>query len=1269
MGYGVAVGAVTYNWLVDDGSGNLAKGGAVQVATPTFTYFPPAVAAPAQVQAVIAPPPPPAPPPKEFGPALWVKEIRTTAHNNKEVKLRDLVSADPADPQAKNWKNGEQDEVEVEWQVLQKDNGKPDGGVKNNVPAAAEALPNGDEVVTRRYEFYKYTGPLDNETGEALAEAVAADGIHGVGVKTINGVSVDLSTLAVVGDFAGAQMAAAPVAAPVALADHVCEGQVNAPYVPRTLVIQGSWPFVAVRDGALPAGMSFDEVTGILSGTPTQSGTFSFRVTASDGVNPDVAKNYTLLIAAEGEVLPPSSLLDTTSSPVLGGTTTGDGAFAPGTSVTVNATANPGYHFVNWTDNDKVVSTQGSYTFTIDISHSVVAHFALNVPQRTILTSVSVDAGGTTSGGGVVDDGTTVTVVATPNLGYAFTSWTENGLNVSSSASYAFVASSSRTLVANFTPVPVYTVTAGVNGSGGSASGGGSYSSGTSATVTATPDAGYVFMRWTVNGTLVSTSPTYTFNVTANRTVLANFIQTGLQQTITTSASPAGTGITTGGGIYASGDSATVTATANPGYAFGGWKEGNTTVSNSRSYTFIVGGSRNLVAKFNEAFVMTTKSSPPFANATEADSSSYKSGETALVKAFALQGYTFANWTEDGVIVSTSANYSFKAAKNRTLVANYLSSTGVTVNASAAPGAGGTVTGDGAYALGDTVTVSAVANANYGFVNWTENGLIVGTTPDYTFTADGNHSLVAHFASAIVVDAGASPDVGGTVDGAGTYGSGAIATLTATANPGFGFINWTDGGKVVSTSTTYSFTVTVPRTLVANFGAGPHTITTTASPADEGTTSGDGAYADGTSATVIAKPAAGYSFISWTEGGSVVSTNATYTFPSDADHDLVANFGVRIKGTPSVAAGGTVSGDGPFAVGDGVAITATPNAGYVFVSWNENGVPVSNWQTYYFIESTNRNLVAKFVPARHITTQSSSDSKGDSHGGIYEDGGTATVVAAPKTGHAFVNWTENGTEVSKSQSYSFSAGSDRTLTANFMDDVMTVTYDFDTATEALSVGQVTSFDQSSGGVSGQFSSPLAEGSFSVQNDASMGWVISKFSGNYVVGSGMVPLEIRFSRPVTSVTLNFGTLDFQEVISPSTVRLTAFKDSTANDPVGTVSAQGVYSGVDPVPLGTLTFKSPKTFDIVRIEVPAGTADFMVDDVTITAVPKLDTSDSTPGSLDIKWPAPAPGWILQENTTLDPAGWVNSAEAINTANGSHKVSVPKQSGRKFYRLVHP
>ena len=63
----------------------------------------------------------------------------------------------------------------------------------------------------------------------------------------------------------------------------------------------------------------------------------------------------------------------------------------------------------------------------------------------------------------------------------------------------------------------------------------------------------------------------------------------------------------------------------------------------------------------------------------------------------------------------------------------------------------------------------------------------------------------------------ANPAEGGSVSGAGSYTDGATATLNATANEGYTFINWTENGTAVSTDAIYSFTVTADRDLVANF--------------------------------------------------------------------------------------------------------------------------------------------------------------------------------------------------------------------------------------------------------------------------------------------------------------------------------------------------------------------------------------------------------------------------------------------------------------------
>ena len=379
VGYNVAVGAIRYQWLIDDGFGNLTHGGAVQVSTPSFTYFPPVAAQPAQVQAVIEPPPePPEVPTYEFGPAVWVKEIRTTTHNSNKVELRDLVSEDPDDPDGVNWRNGEPDEIEVEWQILQKDFTKADGGNNGQLAAAPEDLNNEDEVVTRRYEFYEYLGPIDEETGEAMGTNVGADDIHGVGVKEINGVEVDLSTVVVVGDYKGAQMAAVDVEGGLGLIDHVSDGEIDIPYTDRRMVV-GVPPFTTMLEGQLPEGMELDLFSGILSGTPTQSGNFPFSVTVDDGTNPSLTKNYVLMIAEAGIELPPSYLVDTQPQPAEAGSTTGNDSYAPNSEITVQATPTPGYRFVNWTDNGVVVSTSSSHTFNIgDVNRSLVANFVMN---------------------------------------------------------------------------------------------------------------------------------------------------------------------------------------------------------------------------------------------------------------------------------------------------------------------------------------------------------------------------------------------------------------------------------------------------------------------------------------------------------------------------------------------------------------------------------------------------------------------------------------------------------------------------------------------------------------------------------------------------------------------------------------------------------------------------------------------------------------------------------------------------------------------------
>ena len=146
------------------------------------------------------------------------------------------------------------------------------------------------------------------------------------------------------------------------------------------------------------------------------------------------------------------------------------------------------------------------------------------------LVSVSASGIGSATGGGRYDAGQACTVVATPAGGSTFVGWkrgSASGETISTQASYTFAVESDIALVAVFEggSVPTYTISASANpNDGGSVSGGGSKQLGSTCTLVATPASGKVFSRWTENGNTVSTSATYSFEVTGNRTLVAQFV-------------------------------------------------------------------------------------------------------------------------------------------------------------------------------------------------------------------------------------------------------------------------------------------------------------------------------------------------------------------------------------------------------------------------------------------------------------------------------------------------------------------------------------------------------------------------------------------------------------------------------------------------------------------------------------------------------------------------------------------------------------------------
>ena len=108
-------------------------------------------------------------------------------------------------------------------------------------------------------------------------------------------------------------------------------------------------------------------------------------------------------------------------------------------------------------------------------------------------------------------------------------------------------------------------------------------------------------------------------------------------------------------------------------------------------------------------------------------------------------------------------------------------------------------------------------------------GVNGGTTGYDLNSGAGGEYIYMHLTTAEAVNpefdisASSNPSGGGSLSGAGIYYYGHTCTLTATANTGYYFVNWTQNGQQVSNSPTYSFTVTGNRNLVANFEVVPVT--------------------------------------------------------------------------------------------------------------------------------------------------------------------------------------------------------------------------------------------------------------------------------------------------------------------------------------------------------------------------------------------------------------------------------------------------------------
>jgi hypothetical protein len=475
-----------------------------------------------------------------------------------------------------------------------------------------------------------------------------------------------------------------------------------------------------------------------------------------------------------------ASLCQLTIYASAGGTTVpapGSYEYAVGTNLTVTAVADSGYLLDQWLLDGNSYGGQDQMTITMDGNHVLQPLFT-PVPTSLTLT-INATAGGTTSpppGNYIYGYKTNVTVTAIPDSGYIFDYWMSvfgfmgsqnpNTImmvkNVSLEAVFENASSAQRTL----------TITAAAGGTTDPPPGNYTYGYMANATVTAIPDAGYVFDHWTnLYGENLGTQNPWSLTISWNFTiqpVFENATSGPRTLTIWSSVSKGTTNPPPGTYTYNYGESVTVTAIPQNGIYFAGWVLDQTSGGMSNPITITMDSSHDLGPNFGPSppFIVTVTISPATGGTTDPAPGpyTYSAGNQAKVTAIPDSGWWLDHWLLDGSSFGNSTSIEFNLDGNHTVRPVFASNTLPVSFMLAINGADGGMTdpspGTYKHGYGENVTVTATPNSGCSFKYWVVDGQNVNENP-LTVQMTQDHTLQPVFTGSQVNPGQGGPGQGG----------------------------------------------------------------------------------------------------------------------------------------------------------------------------------------------------------------------------------------------------------------------------------------------------------------------------------------------------------------------------------------------------------------------------------------------------------------------------------------------------------------------------
>lgn len=404
-----------------------------------------------------------------------------------------------------------------------------------------------------------------------------------------------------------------------------------------------------------------------------------------------------------------------------------------------------------------------------------------------------------------------ITLTATPDPKWAFVEW--QGDVVSSNPVENITLNGAKTVVAVFQQVEfdldVQTVGQGSIG----VSPAGPYALNDIVDLTATPDPGQQFIRWTGDIIGNSTDVAVQVQMDGDKSVEGKFTKSAY----TISVNVLGTGnvdVTPDLATYQYLDDVVLVATPGADMQFWGWT-GDVSGSNPVLNLTDIEDDYDITAVFVQDFYTvdvtiagngTVVLSPP------ANGLYYQYQEPITLTATPDPGWEFVDYT--GTLSSVDSIYSFDIESNQAITATFEPEM-FDVNVNVAGRGSVELSPPGPYAFNDTVTMTAVPDSGWQFSAF--HGGIESSQNPYVFAIQSDLNVTAEF-----VDFGADLTLwysdGGSVvqDPSPPYEVGADVTLTVNPEPGFRFLGWS--GDLSGSDAEVTLTLNQDKTIGAHFG-------------------------------------------------------------------------------------------------------------------------------------------------------------------------------------------------------------------------------------------------------------------------------------------------------------------------------------------------------------------------------------------------------------------------------------------------------------------